>query len=207
MPQLKFLQMNYKIFSSGIIASIICYFYLDKYLAELFYSYALKQELSIINLILIFGKATYCSAFLFILALSWNLYKPSAKLWLLFLSVFIPSAIALILKIILGRARPELLFSANSYGFYFLQFKKIYWSCPSGHTTVAFGLMYALAQLFKKFAKLFYLLALAIALSRVLMYYHYLSDIILTALLTVLELKLLYYLLKKYLPTQFKFLN
>ena len=92
-----------------------------------------------------------------------------------------------ILKIILGRTRPKLLFgSSSAYDFGGLGWQADHWSFPSGHTATFVALMTALWILWPRHV-LFYLFAAAIvSLSRVAVGAHYLSDVLAGALIAVL---------------------
>ena len=88
-----------------------------------------------------------------------------------------------VLKVMFGRARPDLWFSDGFYGF--LPFGSsggggwLYRSFPSGHAATAFSLAAALGCFFPRARwGIFLFLATPIALSRIAVSVHYLSDIV-----------------------------
>jgi lipid A 4'-phosphatase len=104
----------------------------------------------------------------------------------LFAAVAAAGTAADILKVIFGRARPKLLFDAQFYGFTWFGWQADYWSFPSGHAATIVSLLTALAYLWPR-QSLFYLLVGAIvAVSRVVVGAHFLSDTIAGAWLAVL---------------------
>ncbi len=100
------------------------------------------------------------------------------KAWYLLGCIFIPNVIGLVLKVCLGRARPDLLFSSQQFGFYGFEVNQLYWSMPSGHSVTIAALAYGLGIVFPKYFYAFLTVALLVATSRVLLYHHYLSDVL-----------------------------
>ena len=98
----------------------------------------------------------------------------------------------LVLKIVFSRARPDLLFSQQWYGFYGFKFSAPFWSFPSGHATTIMGFVFALCALWPKYRYLFLLYGVLIALSRVVLTHHYLSDVMVASYLALVEVGLLY---------------
>jgi lipid A 4'-phosphatase len=104
----------------------------------------------------------------------------------LFASIAVSGLAADILKVVLGRLRPKLLFSADLYGFTWLGWRADHWSFPSGHTATIVALISALWWLWPRHL-LFYILAAAIvAGSRIVVGAHYPSDVMGGALVAVL---------------------
>ncbi len=90
-----------------------------------------------------------------------------------------------VLKLLFGRARPKMWFDAADfgvppqYGFAPLSFGGArYQSFPSGHANTAFALAFALAVFEPRWKKFLYTFATMIAISRVVLTHHYLSDVI-----------------------------
>jgi len=96
---------------------------------------------------------------------------------LLLLAVIVPGLFCDILKMLLGRARPDMLYQHGMYGFYFLQIHARLWSFPSGHSTTIAGVMVALSLLLPRFWWAFISVAVIVALSRIIVAAHYLSDV------------------------------
>ncbi|MDD3370903.1 MAG: phosphatase PAP2 family protein [Alphaproteobacteria bacterium] len=84
-----------------------------------------------------------------------------------------------IIKPLLGRARPRLWLTEGVYGFDPFTFFNFLWnSMPSGHSTTAFAVAYALIKMFPS-AKILWLgYAVVLSLSRVIVDAHYLSDVL-----------------------------
>lgn len=101
------------------------------------------------------------------------------------------------LKCFFGRSRPDLWHNAQEFGFYWWQTKAIYWSFPSGHSTTIFSVAFALTVLFPRYWMVFVLSGLSIALTRVFLGYHYLSDVLAASYFTFIEVLLLAYFLNK----------
>ena len=119
--------------------------------------------------------------------------------------LIIPNLICLILKMLLGRARPDLLFLDHSYGFYGLHLTQAkYWSYPSGHTTTIISLLYGIHWIFPRYNRLCILIGVLLISTRVLLNYHYLSDVVATAGLTLLELLVMMRIMRHYSWFQFQ---
>lgn len=87
------------------------------------------------------------------------------------------------LKYLLGRYRPELLFQQGLYGFHFLSHQFLFNSTPSGHATRFFVFVTGLSLWWRKLTPLFVTLGLMLCVSRLILEFHYLSDVIFGALL------------------------
>lgn len=99
-----------------------------------------------------------------------------------------------IIKILLPRYRPLLLFSENLFGFTgtILEFSPSHLSFPSGHTVTVFSLSVSLAILRPKYRWHFMIFASMIALSRILVTAHYPSDVMIGAWLGVVMTQFIY---------------
>ncbi len=109
--------------------------------------------------------------------------QPKLKKSLLWfgLSVLIAAIAAGVLKIVIGRYRPYAYFQNPSLGnFKHFCMKDVCHSSPSGHTALSFAALFCISRIFQKWwvALICALLAAIIALSRVVVWDHYLSDVI-----------------------------
>lgn len=94
-----------------------------------------------------------------------------------FLSVALSGILGNIAKRIIGRARPPL-FDAEG-AFHFKAFSgHLYESFPSGHSTTDGAMAMALAVLFPRYRVAFFLVGGFLALTRIMVGAHYLSDVI-----------------------------
>jgi len=82
------------------------------------------------------------------------------------------------LKLIFARARPRLWLHGDISGFFFDRMGSDYQSFPSGHTATSVAAAMVLAQLFPRWRAAFAAFALLIAVSRVVLGAHYLSDVV-----------------------------
>jgi membrane-associated phospholipid phosphatase len=122
------------------------------------------------------------------------------KLWagkflFLFLSISASGLINLLIKWLAGRYRPENLFNHGDFGFDYFGVGYGMTSFPSGHSVTAFTLAAAIILLFPRWRLPAFAAAVAIAMSRVLLTSHYLSDVIAGAgvgILCVLAVKYIF---------------
>jgi len=97
--------------------------------------------------------------------------------------LFIFAAVALsgiavnVLKIAIGRARPDMLAEADIYGFFPPAFDADFKSYPSGHANTVFALGLAVGFLVPRWRWWLLALCVPLALTRVFVHAHYLSDI------------------------------
>jgi membrane-associated phospholipid phosphatase len=98
-------------------------------------------------------------------------------------ALFLFAAVALsglttdLIKPLVGRLRPKLLFEANLYGFEPLRIGYEYNSFPSGHATTVFALAAALSFFFPRWRLPLFSFAAVAGLSRIIVGSHYLSDV------------------------------
>lgn len=169
----------------------VSFFYLDRWVAAFFHEHFPVY----LNHVAFLGSGwLYIVAFALMSSFFWFIY-PNKK-WRnrfagLCISVFIPYVICGVLKVLLGRARPELWFSDHLFGFFGFHMHDLYWSFPSGHTTTLMSVAMGIGVIFPR--ALYYLIALALvcALSRVMLTFHYLSDVLGSAYLVGIEFALM----------------
>jgi membrane-associated phospholipid phosphatase len=110
----------------------------------------------------------------------------------LFLSVGLSALATDVLKWAIGRARPWIWFSDHDYGFSPFNLASAHQSFPSGHSTTALSAAIALGWIFPRARYGLLLCGSLVALSRMIVYAHYLSDIVaggVVAWLTVYSLR------------------
>jgi len=96
----------------------------------------------------------------------------------LFAAIAVPSLFATIIKRVIGRARPFVGAEPDPFLYGQLVWRPDYASMPSGHATSAFAAAVAIGLLWPRLRPVMLLYALVIAVSRVLLDAHYLSDVI-----------------------------
>jgi lipid A 4'-phosphatase len=101
----------------------------------------------------------------------------------LFLSITASGIVVDLLKFIFGRPRPKLLFAGDVYDFTWLGLRPDHWSFPSGHSATIVALVTSLWFLWPRHVLFYGLVATIVALSRVVVGAHYLSDVLAGALI------------------------
>lgn len=199
--RLLFLMTRPWVVISYFILMIVSYLYIDQWVAYYFHRFDLRGNWPPLVWLTHLGSNVLYLSTLFILAVFFRYIRPDkvreARCWFLWLCVFIPSSICLVLKILFGRARPEILFDQQLYGLFGIKLQTSFWSFPSGHSTTIMGLLLGLTVLFPRY---FYVLVgtgLAVVSSRVLLTEHYLSDVMVASYLALLEVGLLTYWLRR----------
>lgn len=175
---------------------LLSFFYIDEPVAYYFQHKAFGTQYPWLFSFTSLGDfKLYLGAF-FLMALFFRYLKRLRRFeicsWYLWLCVLIPSMVCTVLKIMLGRARPELLFSDHLYGFYGFNLQHSFWSFPSGHTTTIMGLMFGLCTIFPRYFWGFMVFGLFSALTRCTLNYHYPSDVVAASYLALVQVGLLY---------------
>ncbi|CEG56433.1 phosphatase PAP2 family protein [Legionella fallonii] len=172
------------------ILVVLAYLFLDKPLAIYFHQLDLRTHMHVLQYLTEFGKVPIYVVLFTLSVLYFRYVRPNdvyeAKAWYMLGCIVIPNLVCLVIKVILGRARPELWFSIQAFGFYGFKTKALYWSLPSGHTTTIVGLAAGLGVLFPKYFYAYLTLAFFVILTRVLLYHHYLSDVMTAFYLSML---------------------
>ncbi len=109
----------------------------------------------------------------------WSLRALSALSMFAFAAVGIPGLVSAILKRLFGRARPIWIDAEGVLSFRFLShFSWDFQSFPSGHATTSLAFALAMALLFGPWGAWVFVPAVLIALSRIVIGMHYLSDVL-----------------------------
>ena len=173
----------------------LSYGFVDQPLAECLNGLQLNRRFPILSWFTKLGLVPIYLVLFFGLAMVFRYLRPNPlwqyRCWVLWVSVLVPAQLCLVLKMLLGRARPDLLFDQNLFGFYGFQTDAAYWSFPSGHTTTLTGLILAFWYLFPRYWRSLIALGISVVVTRVLLTQHYLSDVLATIYLTALEIKLM----------------
>ena len=129
----------------------------------------------------------------------WEKLRPRAAAMLrvayipgfIFVSVAASGLVADLLKVVVARTRPKLLFASGAYDFTWFGFHADHWSFPSGHATTAAALMAALWCLWPRPFWLYVAAAALVAASRVITGQHFLSDVVAGAAIGVIVTRLI----------------
>jgi membrane-associated phospholipid phosphatase len=100
-----------------------------------------------------------------------------------------------VIKIIVGRLRPDMLFDQGIYGFVGHHMGSEFNSMPSGHSATVFALSVGLTLLYPRYKFAFIAIAVVVGASRVILNYHYLSDVLVGSLIGGL---IAYYVYQRY---------
>ena len=165
--------------------AIFSYFYIDRLLAVYFHNIHNILIVTIFHYITKIGEAQYILIPL-ILLFMFNYKKTplfAYKMLYLFSAVAVSGIIADIIKIIAARERPAMLFEHDAYGFIWFKLGSLFNSFPSGHSATSWSLFIGLSLLFPKQKVLFLTLAFLVSTSRIVLNFHYLSDVLIGSLI------------------------
>lgn len=203
----KFMKNPWTLLSSSILV-VLLFIFVDRPTASYFHQLDLHTKMPIWHWITIIGKWQIYVALFFIMGLFFRFVvkNPLAekRSWFLFLCIVASNFLCFVLKISLSRARPELLFANQEYGFYWFQLKDLYWSMPSGHALTISTLAAGLGVLFPSYYFLFFLVFLLVCASRIFLTFHYLSDVFTGFYLGVLVVGFIAHYLRSNYDTQIK---
>ena len=164
---------------------VISFLFWDKPLATFFYNHPLTvTENNIVHCINGFGVGLMYVFILPILVfILQRLHKIRAAKQCLFLwvAILFSGLICDILKIVLGRTRPELWLQfpeIHHYGFQWFQLHASSWSFPSGHTTVITTFMMGLSFFKPRYTILWVCAAIVVSSMRLVLFQHHLSDVL-----------------------------
>ena len=183
-----------------VLASIFGIYALDMPLA--YYCSRLDYNTMVLfGIVTEFGHSGWYIPGSFLLFLTFRyLYKRkiySNQALFVFLSVAVSGLSADILKFVFGRYRPDMLFEKKMYGFAFFSYGYSATSFPSGHATCVAALAFSLCLLYPRYKYIYALFALPVILSRVIVYSHFLTDVIVGAYLGILLTTYLKYLFEQ----------
>lgn len=191
-----------------VVFTIISFSTLDLIIAKYCMSlYSYVKIRKVLKTMSNFGIAIYYLICSFIFFLFFR-YIKKKKIWsnralFAFSSLSLSNILVMILKFIFGRYRPKMLFKEQLYGFEFFQLKGKITSFPSGHATTIVALMLCLYFIYPKYRVIYFIIALVIVASRVVLCHHYLADVVFGSYLGVIStICLKHFFEKKDLPIQ-----
>jgi membrane-associated phospholipid phosphatase len=168
---------------------LLLYFYVDQPVASLFHQY--HTTFTCFEPIQWFGIGSLYVLIFFVFAVILH-QKSSFLQWrnrMLFTAswMLLTYGICFVMKSLIGRARPSLMLENQVFGFYGPTLTDTFRSFPSGHTTTIVALAAAASLFYPRWTGRFFMIALLLALTRVILTWHYCSDVFLTAYLTLVE--------------------
>ncbi len=173
-----------------VLLIILVYQFADKTIALYFNHHDVRAHIPALSVLTMFGKwqiyiLLFLMAGLYFHYISKNrLFEKRA--WFLLSCVLFANIIGAVIKITVSRARPDLLINEGIFGFFWFKLNDSYWSFPSGHTLTVISLAAGLGVIFARYFYVLLSLALLVVLSRVLLYFHFLSDVMTGFYLSIL---------------------
>lgn len=175
----------------GMALVVVSYLYVDRPVANWLHKYEKSSVTGFFRTITSLGSASVMLALPFLATAALGLtafvmrnseratalWRAAGQAFFVFCCVALPAAIGLVAKVLIGRARPRILFDGNVFGFTPMNFNDDWHSMPSGHSLAAAGFAAGLALIMPLPA--FTIIAFfgaMIALSRVATTAHYFGD-------------------------------
>jgi membrane-associated phospholipid phosphatase len=188
------------IFLYALIVAL-AYSFADKPIAIYFHHLDLRSDAPLLHIISALGKWIIYVGIFSVFALFFRYVKKNElweqRMWFLLACVVVTNGVGIVLKIILSRSRPDLLFNRDFFGFYWFKLNDLFWSFPSGHSITIAGVAAGLGVLFPRYFYAFLGLALLVISTRIFLYFHYLSDVMTGFYLSILIVGLFAQRLKK----------
>lgn len=181
--------------SAPVAFILISYRFFDLPVAEFFYLHQTFWIVQIASLLTYAGEGIYylVPSLIAFAALRKHSQEYAAIALFIFTTTAVSGIAVNIIKIIFARFRPKMYFSEHLYGFHWFDIAPASYSFPSGHAVTAVGAGVAFALLFPKYRIAFILGGIFIALTRVLLTAHYLSDVVAGCVLGALVTLMVHY--------------
>lgn len=178
-----------------VFFALISYFYLDRELLT-HLSPQLKPLSKALSLLIFPPLHLFLWGLLFIIA------RIRKSFWTLplfetLISQCLSVAFVRVAKVIIGRARPDIYLKKGIYGFYGFEWNHHFHSFPSGHTLMIFTLATSLSLAFPRWRIPLFSLATLLALSRVFLAKHYLSDVMGTAAIGIVIATIVHLIIRR----------
>ncbi len=159
--------------------SVLSYLFIDLPMARFFHAANHSWIEEVFEIITKFGESQYYLIPCFFVFMVYRRKKEALgqKALYLFSTIAVSGIIVNIIKALFGRIRPKLYLKEGLYGFDFFHIDYEYLSFPSGHAATSLSLTIALGILYPKFRYYLFVAGVIIAMSRVVITAHYLSDV------------------------------
>lgn len=184
-----------------VLLIFMSYQYMDKPIALYFHQLKDASFLSILKALTVLNKSVVCLSALFLLGLGFRFVyrhkRAEIRVWFLVLCVVSANILCSIAKIMLGRARPEMWFDSQLYGFHGFSLEDAFLSFPSGHTVTVMSLVFGLGALFPRYCYLLVVLGALFSCLRIVLTHHYLSDVLSATYLAMLSVWGVFYIARK----------
>lgn len=167
--------------TGALFIIVISYFFIDLPVARSFH--ALSQETrDLFEWITKAGVSTLYLIVSFVLFVFFRWIRQKRRYadraLLFFSSIALSGIVTNMVKFMVGRLRPKMLFESGLYGFDPFRLGYEFNSFPSGHATTVFAIAVTCSFFLTKYRILFFLFAATVALSRLVLNAHYLSDLL-----------------------------
>lgn len=166
-------------FAAVLLLIVLSYFFLD-IPVSLYCKGLNKSIVDFFGIVTEFGISTWYLVGSFALFLFYRFFRRrpiyAHRALFLFSAIAVSGIVSNILKVIIGRYRPEMFFEKGLYGINFFNFSHGLTSFPSGHTATTFSLAWALSLFFPRTRIPLLCFAVMVGASQVIITSHYLSD-------------------------------
>ena len=184
----------------SLVLIVLCYFFVDIPVAQYFRTLS-SGEITFANVLTNLINPEYhyylWSILFLLFRFLWKNQEWANRCLTIFVSLLLTNFLAGILKFLLGRARPDLLFSQDVYGFTFFASSTLYKSFPSIHSSTIGVICGAFAGFYPRWSLYLLPLCLILALSRVALTRHFVSDVIAGVTMGLLISQWIYSVMKK----------
>lgn len=166
--------------AGALVLAPIAHLWLDRGVADWAFSNRLVES-QLLQWTTEIGESTWWlvpSAIVFALAALRKRRNLARWAFAMFVAVAASGLLANAAKYLVGKTRPKVWFESGEFGFHPLTYGYEFNSMPSGHATTAGAVAIVLALAFPRVAPLILPLGVALALTRVAIHAHYLSDVL-----------------------------
>lgn len=162
-----------------IALGVFSIFFIDKSLACYFFEHDVLR--GAFRIITDLGSFEWVFAFVtFFLILSYWVKSFRNYLFIVIVSLILADAASLWLKFLFGQARPILFLKHNIYGFYPFSLNDNYDALPSGHTLINASVSFSVYLKNKNVGYVLLVWSMLVAISRLVLYKHYLSNVLIS---------------------------